>query len=106
MWTSLCDLEELMDGKGKYVEIDGFQLAVFLDGTTVAVIDNACPHAGGNLAAGYVDDGCAVCPLHHWAFGLNDGVLRGSGGTAISTYPSRVHEFAGKRLVQAQLPIY
>ena len=31
-WTSLCDLDELNEGAGKYVEIGGFQLAVFLDG--------------------------------------------------------------------------
>ena len=28
-WTSLCELNELKPGEGKYVEIDGFQLAVF-----------------------------------------------------------------------------
>ena len=67
-WTSLCELAELEEGKGKYVQIDGFQLAVFLDRGRVYVIDNTCPHAGGNLAAGFVEDGCAVCPRHFWAF--------------------------------------
>jgi len=105
-WTSLCDLEELEEGKGKYVEIDGFQLAVFLDGGDVSVIDNTCPHAGGNLAAGYVDEGCAVCPWHYWAFRLDNGELRGSPGVAITKYTSRVLEHEGKRLVQAELPVY
>ena len=60
-WTSLCDLDELEEGKGKYVEIGGFQLAVFLDKGAVRVIDNNCPHAGGNLA---------LTVLHH----ANNGV--------------------------------
>jgi nitrite reductase (NADH) small subunit len=105
-WTSLCDLEELEEGKGKYVEIDGFQLAVFLDGGDVSVIDNTCPHAGGNLAAGYVDEGCAVCPWHYWAFRLDNGELRGSPGVAITKYAVRVLDHEGRRIVQAELPVY
>jgi len=105
-WTSLCDLDELEDGKGKYVEIGGFQLAVFLDNGEVSVIDNTCPHAGGNLAAGYVDQGCAVCPWHFWAFRLDNGELRGSPGVAITKYKSRVLQHEGKWLVQAELPMY
>ena len=107
-WTSLCDLDELQEGKGKYVEIGGFQLAVFLDGGTVRVIDNTCPHAGGNLAAGYVEAGCAVCPWHHWAFRLENGQLRDSPGVALTTYPSRTVTPGPGRpaLVQADLPMY
>ena len=61
-WTSLCELSELEEAKGKYVEIGGFQLAVFLSGGQDYVMDNYCPHAGGNLAGGIVEEGCAVCP--------------------------------------------
>src|SRR5688572_30160748 len=76
-WVSLCRLDELTEGKGKYVEIDGFQLAVFLHQSQTHCIDNYCPHAGGNLAAGHVDEtGCAVCPLHDWPFRLATGELR------------------------------
>ncbi len=57
-WTSLCDLDELKPDEGKYVEIDGFQLAVFLSDGKVSAMDNRCPHAGGNLAGGHVADGC------------------------------------------------
>jgi nitrite reductase/ring-hydroxylating ferredoxin subunit len=105
-WTSLCNLDELEEGRGKYVEIDGFQLAVFLDGGAVSVIDNTCPHAGGNLAAGYVEEGCAVCPWHYWAFRLDTGEMRESPGVSITKYRVRVLEHQGKQLVQAELPTY
>ena len=42
-WTSLCDLSELTEGKGKYVEIGGFGLAVFLYQGKPYVMDNYCP---------------------------------------------------------------
>jgi nitrite reductase/ring-hydroxylating ferredoxin subunit len=105
-WTSLCELGELQEGKGKYVEIDGFQLAVFLNAGDVFVIDNYCPHAGGNLAGGYVDDGCAVCPWHYWAFRLNNGQLRDSPGVTVRTYKTRLIDHQGRRIVQAELPMY
>jgi len=108
-WTSLCELDELEEDQGKYVEIGGFHLAVFLHQGAVYVIDNYCPHAGGNLAGGYVDeDGCAVCPWHAWAFRLNNGQLRDSPGVAVSTYKTRlVRRPEGKpTLVQADLLIF
>jgi len=105
-WTSLCNLDELEEGRGKYVEIDGFQLAVFLDGGAISVIDNTCPHAGGNLAAGYVDEGCAVCPWHNWAFRLDTGEMRDSPGVIVTKYAVRVLEYKGQQLVQAELPTY
>lgn len=104
-WTTLCDINELTDGAGKYVEIDGFQLAVFLSGGTVYVMDNYCPHAGGNLAGGVVRDGCAVCPWHNWAFRLENGQLRDSPGCVVRTYAVRTVEHAGKPLIQANLPL-
>jgi nitrite reductase/ring-hydroxylating ferredoxin subunit len=106
-WTSLCDITELEENKGKYVEIGGFQLAVFLSGGKVYVMDNYCPHAGGNLAGGVVEEGCAVCPWHYWPFRLENGELRDSPGVAVKTYPTRLFEREGHpALVQADLPIY
>ena len=105
-WTSLCELSELQEDQGKYVEIGGFELAVFLHDGNVSVMDNTCPHAGGNLGGGHVEDGCAVCPWHHWAFRLDNGQLRDSPGVTITTYKTRILEYEGKQLVQAELPIY
>jgi nitrite reductase (NADH) small subunit len=103
-WTSLCDLDELKPDEGKYVEIDGFQLAVFLSDGKVSAMDNRCPHAGGNLAGGHVVDGCAVCPWHYWAFRLDNGQLRDYPGVAISVYPTRIYDYQRRRVVQAELP--
>ena len=107
-WTSLCDLDELEEGRGKYVEIGGFQLAVFLHAGNVHVIDNYCPHAGGNLAGGHVsDDGCAVCPWHQWAFKLDTGALRDHPLVKVTTYKVRLFPREGHPpLVQADLPMY
>ena len=106
-WTTLCDFDELKEGGGKYVEIGGFQLGVFLDHGVVYVTDNTCPHAGGNLSEGWIQEGCIICPWHNWPFHLANGQLRGAPGVVISTYKTRIIEPEGKpKLVQAELPIY
>ena len=103
-WTSLCDFEELIENEGKYVEIDGYHLAVFLSNGKVSVIDDHCPHAGGNLSAGHVEDGCAICPWHYWAFRLDNGELRSTPGVSVSWYQTRLYDYEGRRVVQADLP--
>ncbi len=103
-WVTLCELSDLTDGRGKPVDVDGHRLAVFLDGGTPATLDNACPHAGIALSGGEVDAGCAVCPAHGWAFDLATGQLRGMPGVTIGHYPTRLHDHAGRRFVQADLP--
>jgi nitrite reductase (NADH) small subunit/3-phenylpropionate/trans-cinnamate dioxygenase ferredoxin subunit len=104
-WASLCELQELTEGAGRYVEIGGYQLAVFLVDGKVFVIDNYCPHAGGDLSGGFVEDGFAVCPWHYWQFKLENGQLRDSPNCKIGHYVTRLLEREGKpTLVQAELP--
>jgi nitrite reductase/ring-hydroxylating ferredoxin subunit len=105
-WTSLCDLDELKEGEGKYVEIDGFHLAVFLHEGQPRVLDDVCPHAGGSLARGWVEQGCVVCPLHLWPFRLDNGQLRDTPGVTVTTYRVRLLPREGRpTLVQADLPL-
>jgi nitrite reductase (NADH) small subunit len=106
-WTSLCELDELVEGEGKYVEIDGFRLAVFLHKGQVYAMDNTCPHAGGNMSGGVVDEqGCAVCPWHGWAFRLDSGEMPDAPVVKIDTYRVRLLKRDDGRpdLVQADLP--
>ncbi|HEV8606524.1 MAG TPA: Rieske (2Fe-2S) protein [Tepidisphaeraceae bacterium] len=105
-WTSLCQLDELKEGCGKYVEVGRFQLALFLHEGKPHVMDNYCPHAGGNLAGGIIEDGCAICPWHAWAFQLDNGQLRDCPAVTVTTYPTRLLERDHlPPLVQADLPL-
>ena len=48
-----------------------------------------CPHAGGPLADGQLDDSVVLCPLHAAAFELETGHAR-SGLPSLRLYPVRV----------------
>ena len=34
----------------------------------IRALDNECPHRGGPLAEGVIEEGRVVCPWHAWAF--------------------------------------
>ena len=104
-WISLCALSDLNEGKAKYVETAGRQLAVFLHRGNPHVIDNYCPHAGGSLSGGYIEDDCAVCPWHNWPFRLDTGELKGSSAVRITIYATRVSSDENSPpMVEADIP--
>ena len=75
------------------MEHDGKELGVFLPGPErVFVIDNACPHAGGNLSAGELAQGVVTCPWHQWQFDLATGACTDSAVARVQKYPARIRD--------------
>ena len=70
------------------------------DPPRVEVIDNRCPHAGGNLSGGEVENGIVTCSWHHWAFELSTGVCTHSERAFVRRYPAEIRD----DLVWADLP--
>ena len=48
-------------------------LALVRSGDDYYVLDNSCPHMGGPLSQGHLEDGRLVCPWHGHAFDLTNG---------------------------------
>jgi nitrite reductase/ring-hydroxylating ferredoxin subunit len=81
-WTAVCRLDELNVGAGRSLDVLGLRLAFFRTADGVVALSGRCPHSGGSLGHGWVDDGEVVCPLHRWRFKLSDGrctTIRGEG---------------------------
>lgn len=92
-WIRLIALERCQPGAGTFVEHAGKELGVYLPGSEqVFVIDNACPHAGGNLSAGAIANGIVTCPWHHWQFDLCSGVCIDSAAARVQKYPARIRD--------------
>jgi nitrite reductase/ring-hydroxylating ferredoxin subunit len=66
-------LDELTDGRARYLEIAGHAIALYRSGDSAAALAARCPHAGGSMVHGWIEDDEAVCPLHRWRFRLDDG---------------------------------
>jgi nitrite reductase (NADH) small subunit len=52
----------------------------------IRALDNECPHRGGPLAEGMIEDGKVICPWHAWAFDAATGASDGS-QERVAVYP-------------------
>ena len=67
------ELSTFREGRGRRVNVDGIDVAVFRIGDRFHAIQDACPHMGASLADGKVIDDCVECHWHHWMFDLRTG---------------------------------
>lgn len=52
-----------------------------------------CPHAGGMMADGFIDErGNVVCPLHRYKFNIRNGYNSSGEGFYLKTYPLEQRE--------------
>ena len=92
VYHRLVALSSCRSDEGTFVEFAGRELAVFrlTSPPGVYVLDNACPHASGNLAAGRVKAGVVTCPWHAWRFRLCDGRSAQGSVARVHTYPVEI----------------
>jgi nitrite reductase/ring-hydroxylating ferredoxin subunit len=89
-WFSLGRVEDIPVPRGRSVEVSGLRLAIFREGSEVVILSDRCPHAGGSLGQGWVEDGEVVCPLHRWRFKLADGRCTTMRGQGVHRFPAEV----------------
>ena len=81
-WTKVLDKDELPEGRVKTVVADHKSLAMTHFEGSYAALDNRCPHQGGPLGEGSIENGLLRCPWHGWDYhpctgkapGFDDGV--------------------------------
>jgi thiamine pyrophosphate-dependent acetolactate synthase large subunit-like protein len=59
---------------------------------TYAALDNACPHQGGPLGEGSIENGWLRCPWHGWDFHPTTGASPGGFDDGVATYPVEVRD--------------
>ena len=91
-FVSVADAGSLKPGHGRTVHAQGCEFALYnLDGQFYA-IDDKCPHRGGPLGAGTLQDGQLFCPLHGWAFDPKTGACLTRPDRPVKSYPTRVQD--------------
>jgi nitrite reductase (NADH) small subunit len=73
-FVRICSASEV-PGEGEVAEftVQGRVLCVARVNGAVAVLDGVCPHEGGPLGEGIVEDGRVVCPWHGYGFDPRSG---------------------------------
>jgi nitrite reductase/ring-hydroxylating ferredoxin subunit len=91
-FVPVCRLDELPEGGVTPVEAMGHRLALYRASDRVYVLSGQCPHAGGPLGFGWVENSEAVCPLHRWHFRLDDGRCTTMRGEWVRAYRSEIRD--------------
>ena len=90
IWRDLCPADRLRDGKLLGFRIGGVKLCAGRSGDRFFALDDTCPHAGGSLAEGLIDEDLVVCPLHAYAFEVESGRCIDDPACSVGAYPIRV----------------
>jgi 3-phenylpropionate/trans-cinnamate dioxygenase ferredoxin subunit len=64
---------EIKSGQMKLFTVAGRQVLLARFGDDFYAADNRCPHMGGKLSEGKLENTIVTCPVHHSQFDLTDG---------------------------------
>lgn len=90
MWTKVADKSELEPGKGKVVNVDGKEIALFNVENVFCAMENTCPHRGGPLGDGHLEGPVVTCPWHAWTFDARTGVCQNAPDMNLVCFKSKV----------------
>ena len=92
IWHRALDHDELPEGRVKPVSCGGTTVAITHHEGEYAALDNNCPHQGGPLGEGSIEDGLLRCPWHGWDFNPLSGETPGEFDDCVTTYPIEERE--------------
>jgi pyruvate oxidase len=67
-WHKVAELDGLDDGRVRAVTVDRRTVALCRVGDQFGALDNRCPHQGGPLGEGSIENGWLRCPWHGYDF--------------------------------------
>lgn len=89
-WHDLGPAEGYDDEKLHGCRVSGVPLCVGRSGDRWFAIEDTCPHAGGSLTEGMLDEDLVICPLHAYAFEIATGRCIDDPRCGVSCYPIRL----------------
>jgi pyruvate oxidase len=87
IWLKVLDLDELPEGRVKTAVAGHTGLAMTNVDGKISALDNKCPHQGGPLGEGSIENGLLRCPWHGWDFNPCTGKPPGGFDDGVATYP-------------------
>jgi nitrite reductase/ring-hydroxylating ferredoxin subunit len=93
-WYRIPDIQPTNKPFIKKVKAGGKTLCLVGYESKIFALSAKCPHAGGDLSAGWCKEGKLICPVHRYSFNLETG--KGSEGQNdyINSYPVEIRDNA------------
>ncbi len=87
-WINIAKTTEIEPGENIVVKCEGEDIAIFNGDEAFYAVNNACPHQGGPLNQGVLEDNRITCPWHGWQYDLKSGCPITTPN--LRTYPLRI----------------
>lgn len=71
----------------RQIHVAGKKLCLLRNGGKLYLVQNSCPHAGGILSGGWCEKEMLICPIHRYAYSLENGRGAEGQGDYIDIYP-------------------
>lgn len=91
-WHKALTKDELPEGRVKTVTLGTQSLCMTHHEGTYAALCNSCPHQGGPLGEGSIENGMLRCPWHGWDYDPTTGKAPGGYEDGVPTYAVEVRE--------------
>jgi|SRR3989338_623062 len=86
----VASTSDLKPGENKVVEVDGEQVGLFNVNGEFFAISNTCPHRGGPLGEGSLEEDIVTCPWHGWRFNVKTGINAVMPAVKVQSYPVKI----------------
>jgi len=90
--TRVASTVDVPVDRGLVVEIGGKSVTIFRHKGELHAVDDTCPHKGGSLHEGSVEEYIVSCPWHRWRFDVRSGVCPVNPRSRIEVYRLLVEE--------------
>lgn len=90
IWLPVARVGDVARGAVLPIDLGGTPAILYREGDEHFAAQRKCPHAGFDLAEGFVSRGALVCPLHLWRFDVRTGAFVEYPETCLTTYAVRV----------------
>ena len=91
-WFRVLDRDELPEGRVTAVTCGHVTVCMTHFEGQYGAMDNKCPHQGGPLGEGSIENGWLRCPWHGWDFDPLTGKSPGSFGDGVQMYPVELRD--------------
>jgi nitrite reductase (NADH) small subunit len=89
-FRKVATTSDVSPGQGHIVEVDGNQIAIWNINGTYYAFQNICPHRGGPVGEGEVEDNTITCPWHGFRFDLRTGTCAFNPAMKLTLYDIQV----------------
>ena len=91
-WYKAADPDELPEGRVKTAPCGHVTACLTHYEGQYAALENHCPHQGGPLGEGSIENGMLRCPWHGWDFDPITGKPPGGFDDGVETFETEVRE--------------